>query len=479
MTRTEITASDSVDLPQVLSATAAVAVRRTLLFLVAVLLMSVISSQLTGDTSRLSQTVIVGVLLPLWSYFEIRRKNINRAFIVFSWGLFLYACGTSFFLGGIQAPALFALPLSIMLCAWVQGRRFAVAMALLSVIALCVLVIGQHNGWWLPLILRNPLHILIVYCGVIAMVGVTAVLISEHLKEISAHDRTVSLDLQNQVAALARTEAALTARGSELELALVRLQETHEQLAHSEAKATLSTLIASVSHELGTPVGNGVMMASMLADQSRDFERILDSGNLKRSDLASFVANQREGSSMILANLKRATELLTNFHQVAADQASEQCREFDLKTVVLEVLSTLTPTIKRHPHRVDIDIPDGILMDSQPGPLGQVVINLINNAYLHAFEGRTEGVLTISAQLQDQDVTMNFRDNGVGIAQNNLEKLFEPFFSTKIGRGGTGLGMAIVQNLVTKTLGGSISVTSIVGEGTCFEVRLPRVMPNG
>jgi signal transduction histidine kinase len=107
------------------------------------------------------------------------------------------------------------------------------------------------------------------------------------------------------------------------------------------------------------------------------------------------------------------------------------------------------------------------------------VINLINNAYIHAFEGRTEGVLAISAQLQDQDVTMRFRDNGVGIEQNNLEKLFEPFFSTKIGRGGTGLGMAIVQNLVTKTLGGNISVTSIVGQGTCFEVRLPRVMPSG
>jgi signal transduction histidine kinase len=434
----ELPVSDSADLPQVLSATAAIAVRRTLLFLVATSLIFLIHSELSGDPSRQWQTIIVGVLLPLWSYFEMRHKHINRAFVTFSWGLFLYAFGTSFYVGGIQAPALIALPLSIMLCAWVQGRRFAVAMTILSLSALCVLVIGQHNGWWLPLILRQPSQILIVYSGVIAMVGVTAVLIAEHLKEISAQERAVSIDLKGQVAALARTEAALTARGSELELALFRLQETHEQLAHSEAKATLSTLIASVSHELGTPVGNGVMMASTLADQSRDFERVLDSGNLKRSDLASFVASQREGSSMILANLKRATELLTNFRQVAADQASEQRREFDLKTVVLEVLSTLTPTIKRHSHRVEIDIPDGILMDSQPGPLGQIVINLINNAYIHAFEGRTEGVLAISAQLQDQDVTMRFRDNGVGIEQNNLEKLFEPFFSTKIGRGGTG-----------------------------------------
>ena len=272
-------------------------------------------------------------------------------------------------------------------------------------------------------------------------------------------------------------EEQVAHRTSELEAALQRLHQSQEQLASSEAKATLSTLIASVSHELGTPIGNSVMMASTLSDQARDFEGMLESGNLKRSDLASFVAAQLEGSGMVLSNLKRATELLSNFRQVAADQASEQRREFDLATVVREIISTLTPTIKRHAHRVVVEIPDGILMDSQPGPLGQIVINLFNNAYLHAFEGRSDSVLTIRAAVEAGQVQLQFEDNGVGIPEENLVKLFEPFFSTKIGKGGTGLGMAIVANLVQKTLGGSIAVRSSVGQGTCFDIRLPVQLP--
>jgi signal transduction histidine kinase len=118
-------------------------------------------------------------------------------------------------------------------------------------------------------------------------------------------------------------------------------------------------------------------------------------------------------------------------------------------------------------------------MDSQPGALGRVLINLVNNAYLHAFEGRKDGVLTISAHAQAQagEVALVVADNGSGMAPESLAKLFDPFFSTKIGKGGTGLGMAIVQNLVTKALGGRISVASTFGQGTQFDIVLPMVLP--
>jgi signal transduction histidine kinase len=125
-----------------------------------------------------------------------------------------------------------------------------------------------------------------------------------------------------------------------------------------------------------------------------------------------------------------------------------------------------------------MNIPTGILMDSQPGPLGQIVINLINNAYLHAFENRADGVLTLEAELLDEQVRLRVSDNGAGIPPENIEKLFLPFFTTKIGKGGTGLGMAIVQNLVTKTLGGRITVESSMGYGTRFDIYLPRVIPD-
>lgn len=271
-------------------------------------------------------------------------------------------------------------------------------------------------------------------------------------------------------------EQMVEERTGELVSALERLRQSQEQLAGSEARATLSTLIASVSHELGTPIGNGLLMASTLAGQTLDFSRALESGSLKRSELAAYVDNQAKGTDLMLSSLRRAGDLLTNFRQVAADQASEQRREFSLHVMVMEILSTLSPTLKRHKHRVVVDISPELKMNSQPGSLGQVFINLINNAYFHAFEGREDGLLTIHAEMDGDWVKISVIDNGIGISAEDLPQIFQAFYSTKIGKGGTGLGMAIVENLVTKTLKGQLSVQSTVGEGTRFDIAIPRAM---
>lgn len=272
-------------------------------------------------------------------------------------------------------------------------------------------------------------------------------------------------------------EKRVAQRTRELEAATDRLQRAQEELARSETKAALSTMIASVSHELSTPLGNSLMTAGTLLDQGNAFQKTLDANQIKRSDLLGFVDTVRQGNDLLLRNLHRATALLGNFRQVASDHASDERRVFDLSATVGEVVHTLAPSLKRHPHKMRLTIPDGIQMDSLPGALGQVVINLINNAYLHAFEGRNDGLLVISAAPTDDGVVLEFMDNGVGMSPEHLDRLFEPFFSTKKGRGGTGLGMGIVENLVRKTLGGTLNVESELGVGTCFRVYLPLVAP--
>jgi len=272
-------------------------------------------------------------------------------------------------------------------------------------------------------------------------------------------------------------EEKVKMRNQELELALQRLHDSQEQLTISEAKATISTLIASVSHELSSPIGNSLMASSSLYEFASEFKNKFDSGTIRRSDVPVFLAELNEASSLIERNLKRASVLLANLRQVSADQASEQRRTFDLADTVKEVIDTIRPSLKRKPHRIIQDIPSQIMMDSRPGALGQVVINLINNAFLHAFEDRDDGVLRIEGKIDGDEVHLLFKDNGVGIPQEHLSKIYEPFFSTKIGEGGSGLGMAIVHNLVTKTLGGSIKIHSLVGTGTEFVLRLPLVIP--
>jgi PAS domain S-box-containing protein len=305
-----------------------------------------------------------------------------------------------------------------------------------------------------------------------------------------ADGKTLSISgIHLDVSAIKKAEADLMAlngqledrvaeRTAELEATLQQLRDSQRSLASSEARATMSTMIAGLSHELGTPMGNSLIAANTVSAGARDFRKQLSDGALKRSDMNHFMDLVGQGADIIQGNLNRANDLLKNFRQVAADQASEQRRTFDLAQAVQEIVQTLRPSLKQHPHHIVLDIPAGIAMDSQPGPLGQIVINLINNAYLHAFEGMTEGTLTLHARADGDWVQMEVRDNGVGIPPANLDKLFEPFFSTKIGKGGTGLGMAIVQNLATKTLGGSVAVRSQLGEGTVFVIRFPRSLPS-
>jgi PAS domain S-box-containing protein len=273
-------------------------------------------------------------------------------------------------------------------------------------------------------------------------------------------------------------ELRVKKRTDELAKTMETLHESREELGRSQARATLAAMIASVSHELSTPIGNSVLVASTLSDLSRQMQQQMDSGQMRKSTLLELNRTLHEGSHMLQRNLARAETLLKNFKQVSADQASEQRRTFDLAEVVDEVFSSVAPSHKNSPHRVTHTIDRGILMDSFPGPLGQVVINLINNAFMHAFEGVAAGVMRISVARKPTEIQLQFTDNGNGIAADVLLHLFEPFFSTKIGRGGTGLGLSIVESIVRKTLGGSMQVRSVVGQGTTFEVSLPLIAPH-
>lgn len=273
-------------------------------------------------------------------------------------------------------------------------------------------------------------------------------------------------------------EERVAERSQQLSLAMQSLHRSQEELARSAAKATLSTLVASVTHELNTPLGNSLMTASTCSAVARTFEAQFASGQLKRSDMTQFLQQISEGTALVERNLHRAVDLVKNFKQVASDQASEQRREFEVAAVINEVLDTLSPTLKRFAHHVEVRVEPDIWINSYPGALGQVVINLVNNAYLHAFDNHAEGTVRIAAKRQDGLVHLTVNDNGAGMDSTLLAQLFQPFFSTKIGRGGTGLGMTIVENLVKKVLGGSLQVHSVVGQGSTFTIQIPLNAPD-
>lgn len=251
------------------------------------------------------------------------------------------------------------------------------------------------------------------------------------------------------------------------------LQLTQETLLNAEAKAAIATLVASVTHELNTPIGNSVLVASTLASSAMSLRDDVAQGTLKRSTLESTSASMLEGIGLLERNLQRVQVLMGQFKQVSADQASEVRRSFDLAGVVKDTVDAMRPSLRVQPHTVELNLQPGLMMDSYPGAVGQIVINLINNAYMHAFAQGTVGTVVVTTRQAGQHVVIEVRDNGAGMPDEVRERLFEPFFSTRIGAGGTGLGMSIVQHLAVKTLQGSIRVVSESGTGSTFEVTLP------
>jgi len=268
---------------------------------------------------------------------------------------------------------------------------------------------------------------------------------------------------------------ALQSSNRELRSALETLRTAQEELLRTEKLSALGELVAGIAHELNTPIGNALMAGSTLADQTR----ILGGReNMRRSELQSYMQDASHACEIIERNLNRAAQLVTSFKQVAADQTSSQRREFRLDTLINEILVTLHPTLKRTPYQVETDIEPSLHFDSFPGPLGQVLNNLINNAIVHGLDERDHGRIQIKAERSGTDqVQLSISDDGAGIPVDIQKRIFNPFFTTRQNRGGTGLGLHIAHNVATQILGGSIHVQSTPNQGTTFTLRIPLIAP--
>jgi PAS domain S-box-containing protein len=274
-----------------------------------------------------------------------------------------------------------------------------------------------------------------------------------------------------------RTQA-LAASNEELSLAVAQLRATQHQLVQAEKMASLGGLVAGVAHELNTPLGNGVMSVSAMADATRHFTSAMQ-GGLRRADFQQFIESVEQGVGIAGRNLRRAADLVQSFKQVAVDQTGAQRRSFELREVVNEMVASMRPSFSRTPYRIEVDVAEaGLRLDSYPGALGQTIGNLIQNAVLHGFDGRDHGTVRIDGErAPDGWIVLRVADDGEGIAAEHLGRLFDPFMTVKMGGGGTGLGLHISYNAVTGLLGGTLTVRSTVGEGTVFELRLPTRAP--
>jgi PAS domain S-box-containing protein len=288
--------------------------------------------------------------------------------------------------------------------------------------------------------------------------------------------KRINANLEQRV--LDRTKQ-LQSANEDLKRTLGDLQQAQEQLVEAEKMASLGGLVAGVAHEINTPIGIGVTAASHLNDISDKTGEMLEEGTLKKASLVSYFRNARESSTIILTNLKRAADLVRSFKQVAVDQSSEERRRVQLANYLDEILLSLRPSLKKGDFKVLVDCDADIEIDSYPGAISQIVTNLIMNSTIHGYDSGESGSLKIKVDREEDEglVRLIYSDDGKGIPQEYLDKIFDPFFTTNRGNGGSGLGLNILYNLVTRVLRGKVRCESELGRGTTFIIKFPATFP--
>jgi signal transduction histidine kinase len=258
----------------------------------------------------------------------------------------------------------------------------------------------------------------------------------------------------------------------ELHTTLENLKNTQSQLIESEKLSSLGGMVAGVAHEINTPIGLCITTHSFIKDLFKDMNQRFESGNISKQNFTDFMHSMEESVDILSKNLQRAAKLVKSFKHVSEDQAGEALRRFNLAGYLQEILSTLHPKLKMTQHKVNIRCPDDIEIDGYPGALSQVITNLVMNSLLHGFEEINDGTITIEAELRNDQVEILYADDGKGLNKEAQTKIFEPFYTTKRGFGGTGLGMHLVYNLVHQTLQGSIQLQQ-ASQGCAFMIVIP------
>ena len=253
------------------------------------------------------------------------------------------------------------------------------------------------------------------------------------------------------------------------------LTKTREVLLHSEKMASLGRLVSGFAHELNTPIGVAITTSSTLLQNCKKINQLLVQDEVDIDELLSAISTIDEGAHLNLANLERAAELVSSFKRTAVDQSTEDTRQFSVKTSIEDTLTTLKNQFKKTAITIDVHCDKDLVVYSLPGAIEQILTNLLLNSLIHGFEeGQRPGTIAITAHLTDkQTLHFEYTDTGKGIEAENLERLFEPFFTTRRGRGGSGLGTYICYNIVTTQLQGTINCQSVLGQGVKFTIEFP------
>lgn len=290
------------------------------------------------------------------------------------------------------------------------------------------------------------------------------------IKEVEQELQSLNKELVERVS-MRTTE--LENANSALLKSMDELRQTQDKLVETEKMASLGELVAGIAHEINTPLGISVTSASFMKEMISDLRETFEAGTMKKSDLDKCLNTGKEAIDSIVKNLERSASLISNFKQLAVDQASDDIRQVNLNEYIQGILLSLKPKLKKYGHKLEVDCPSGFEVNIPPGSLMQVLSNLVSNSLIHAFPVRNDGNIKIEAKQSGNGILLTYADDGVGMGSEQLSKVFEPFYTTARSSGSSGLGMHLVYNIITQALKGRIECKSAPDEGTTYEIWFP------
>jgi len=252
-------------------------------------------------------------------------------------------------------------------------------------------------------------------------------------------------------------------------------EERARAAAEIERHRSIAQMVAGVAHEINTPLGIINQAASLLTESLResDIENIAKDEDAKEM-LVDFV----DAANLIQSNVQRARVLVESFKKLSVRQVTDQRETVDIAETLTE--TTGLYRLQARASGLEIVVDDRLgegdrSWDGYPGYLSQIVLNLLTNIDRYAYPEGKGGKVDVTLSRTDEGYEISVADHGAGMAPEHVKDVFTPFFTTGRSKGGTGLGMSIVYNLVTSALGGAIDVDSTLGEGTRVTMRFPRV----
>ncbi len=425
---------------------------------VGILLMLVLAVRGEAVRPSVVSANLVGITMLLLA----RAGHLRAAAHTLCWGLLLSG-SVAIYMFGLRSSGALVVPLAIMSGGWLLGRVWAVSLATAGSLVSLWVFAEQLQGRVraVPPVTEGDLTAHIAIFVVTAMLG-AAMAATLRLQYTKVNALAKSLQVAN---------ATLEERVAERTAQLVTMQQ---KVMDAEKLTSLGSMVAGISHELNTPLGNALTVSTTLEDQVRTLGQRVESGKLTRAEMAEFLSGAEGMTQLTTQSIRRAAELVSSFKQVAVDQTSAQRRSFQLDQVVADNVAALRPSMRNAVIVIDVNIPTDIVCDSYPGPLGQVLTNLLQNAVLHGFDAKEQGRVVVSALVKGGTVYLSVSDNGRGMEPPVQARVFEPFFTTRLGKGGSGLGLSVSHRIASSVLGGDLTVQAKAGQGSTFTLTFPK-----